>query len=132
MDSTKVRSLKYILPLLFIPLLMSFSSSIDEIVSAIKVGDANRISRYFDATVEISLNERSHAYSRSQAEMILRDFFQKGVKTFQVVHKGNSHDAEYCVGSLTTTSGKYRTTIFLKVKGDKKLIQEIRFEGAVE
>ena len=132
MDSTKVKSLKYIVPVLYVPLLMSFSSSIDDIVSAIKLGDANRISRYFDATVEISLNEKSHAYSRSQAEMILRDFFQRGVKTFQVVHKGNSHDAEYCVGSLTTASGRYRTTIFLKVKGDKKLIQEIRFEGAAE
>ena len=109
---------------------MAFSSSIDDIVSAIKLGDVNKISRYFDATVEISLNERSHAYSKSQAEMILRDFFQKGVKTFQVVHRGNSNESEYCVGSLTTVAGKYRTTIFMRNKGDKKLIQEIRFEGA--
>jgi hypothetical protein len=130
MDSTIVKSLKYILTPVLAALLMSFTGSIDEIVSAIKLGDAYRISRYFDATVEISLNDRTHAYSKSQAEMILRDFFNKGVKTFQVVHRGNSNDSEYCVGSLTTPDGKYRTTIFMKIKGDKKLIQEMRFEGA--
>jgi hypothetical protein len=119
------------LTLLLIPVLMSFAASIDEVVSAIKVGDAGRLSRYFDATVEISLNERTHAYSKSQAEMILRDFFSnKAVKAFQVVHRGNSNDAEYCVGSLSTQSGNFRTTIFMKIKGEKRLIQEMRFEGA--
>jgi hypothetical protein len=63
--------------------------------------------------------------------MILRDFFSnKAVKAFQVVHRGNSNDAEYCVGSLSTQSGNFRTTIFMKIKGEKRLIQEMRFEGA--
>jgi hypothetical protein len=110
---------------------LSFGTSIDEVVSAIKVGDANRISRYFDNMVEISLNEKRHSYSKSQAEMIIRDFFSnKGIKSFKIVHRGSSNDSEYCVGSLTTESGEYRTTIFMKVRGDKKVIQELTFEGS--
>jgi hypothetical protein len=109
--------------------LLSFGTSIDEVVSAIKVGDANRISRYFDNMVEISLNDKRHAYSKSQAEMIVRDFFSnKGVKSFKVVHRGNSNDTEYCVGNLATESGNYRTTVFMKVKGDRKVIKELIFE----
>ncbi len=79
--------------------------------------------------VEISINEKSHGYSKSQAEMVLRDFFSnKGVKTFKVTHRGNSNDSEYCVGSLTTENGEYRTTIFMKVRGDKKLINSLIFD----
>jgi Domain of unknown function (DUF4783) len=121
--------LRTILVLLFASALFSFASSIDEVVSAIKVGDASRISRYFDNMVEISINDKSHGYSKSQAEMVLRDFFSnKGVKTFKVAHRGNTNDSEYCVGSLATESGEYRTTIFMKVKGDKKLINSLEFD----
>ncbi len=123
--------LKTILVLLFASALFSFAASIDEVVSAIKLGDAPKISKYFDNMVEISINEKSHSYSKSQAEMVLRDFFSnKGVKTFKVAHRGNTHDSEYCVGSLTTESGDFRTTIFMKVRGDRKVINSLIFDGA--
>lgn len=122
--------LRTILVLTFVTALFSFGTSIDEVVSAIKVGDANRMSKYFDNMIEISINDQSRAYSKPQAEMIVRDFFSsKEIKTFKVVHRGNSNDSEYCVGSLTTENGAFRTTIFMKMKGDKKLIRELRFEN---
>ena len=123
--------LRTILVLFFASALLSFAASIDEVVSAINVGDAPRISKYFDNMVEISINEKSHNYSRSQAEMVLRDFFSnQGVKTFKVAHRGSSNESEYCVGSLATVSGEFRTTIFMKVKGDKKVINSLKFEAS--
>ncbi len=124
---------RFILPLALIFTLASFTYNytIDEVVSAIKVGDAQRMSKYFDNMVDITLKDKSYSYSRSQAEMILRDFFSNsGVKNFKVVHRGNSNDSEYCVGSLATSSGEFRTTIFMRVRGDKKFLQELRFENA--
>ncbi len=121
--------LRHTLTVLFAASLLSFSYSIDDVVSAIKIGDASRMSRYFDNLVEITLHERSNSYSKSQAEVILRDFFvNSGVKNFKVVHKGASNDSEFCVGSLTTRGGEYRTTIFMKTRRDKKVLQELRFE----
>jgi Domain of unknown function (DUF4783) len=123
--------LRTILVLLFASALFSFATSIDEVVSAIKVGDAPRISKYFDNMVEISISEKSHSYSKSQAEMVLRDFFSnKGVKTFKVAHRGNTNDSEYCVGILSTESGEFRTTIFMKVRGDRKVINSLIFDGS--
>jgi Domain of unknown function (DUF4783) len=123
-------TLRYILTVFLAFSLLSFEYSIDDVVSAIKTGDASRMSRYFDNLVEITLHERSHSYSKSQAEVILRDFFvNSGVKNFKVVHKGASNDSEFCVGSLTTRGGEYRTTIFMKTRGDKKVLQELRFES---
>jgi Domain of unknown function (DUF4783) len=116
--------------------LLSFApttANVNDVVSALKVGDANRISKYFDNLVEISLNDRSHSYSRSQAELVVRDFFTNNdVTNFEVMYKGNVTDGEYCMGKLTTRHGQYRTSFSLKNRGDQKLIQEISFEGVDE
>jgi hypothetical protein len=124
-----VKPLKYIVSLLIVATMASFSYTIDDVVTAVRLGDAAKLSRFFDEKIEISLQDRSHTYSKSQAEMVLRDFFrQRNVKSFQVVLRGNTQDSEYCVGSLQTGQGLYRTTIFLKIRGDRKCIREIRFE----
>jgi hypothetical protein len=112
-------------------LLTSFTvtTGIDEIVTALKGGNASQVSKYFDKTVDITLPEKSNSYSSSQAEMILRDFFMiNPIKGFQVIHKGENSGSQYCIGTLLTKTSTYRTTIFMKQKGDKQILQEIRFE----
>jgi hypothetical protein len=109
--------------------LSSFDVTVDEILGAIKKGDALKVSRYFDSLVEITLNDKSNSYSRTQAEVVLKDFFSNNnVRSFTIIHRVNSNNGEYCVGTLTTASGEYRTTILFKNKGDRKLVQELRFE----
>lgn len=113
-------------------LLTSFTVflSIDEVVNALKNGDAAQIARFFDNTVEISLPDKSNNYSKSQAEMVLKDFFTtNGVKGFEVKHKGENAGSQYCIGTLITKNGSFRTTIFMKQKNDRQLLQEIRFEN---
>ena len=104
--------------------------SIEDIIVAFKGGNAPQIARYFDNTVEITLPEKSNSYSKSQAEMILRDFFiNNPVKSFDVIHKGENAGSQYCIGTLFTKTGSFRTTIFMKQKGGKQSLQEIRFEN---
>lgn len=113
-------------------LLTSFTvtSGIDDIINALKTGNASQIAKYFDNTVEITLPDKSNSYSRSQGEMILKDFFSNTqVKSFEVMHKGENAGSQYCIGTLVTSTGSYRTTVFMKQKGDKQTVQEIRFES---
>ncbi|MBS1743190.1 MAG: DUF4783 domain-containing protein [Bacteroidetes bacterium] len=113
-------------------LLTSFSvtGSIDEIITALKAGNASQIAKYFDNTVEITLPDKSNSYSKSQGEMILKDFFSNApVKSFEVIHKGENAGSQYCIGTLVTANGTYRTTVFMKQKGDRQMVQEIRFES---
>ena len=85
----------------------TWTNNVNDVVSALKVGDATRVSKYFDNLVEISLNDRSHSYSRSQAELIVRDFFTSNdVTNFQVIYKSAGSDVEYCMGKLTTRHGE--------------------------
>ncbi|HMC99165.1 MAG TPA: DUF4783 domain-containing protein [Ferruginibacter sp.] len=113
-------------------MLSSFAvlSGLDEVVSAMKSGNTNQITKYFDNTVEITTPGSSNSYSKDQAERVLIDFFStNSVKSFEVVHKGENSGSQYCIGTLSTKGGSYRTTIFMKQKGNQQLLQELRFES---
>ena len=114
-------------------LLVSFTNKgteMDSVVVALKSGNANMLSRFFDNRVDISLPDRSDNYSRSQAEMIIKDFFSSngGVKSFEPKQRVENSGSNFVIGMLNTHNGRYRTTIFMKQKGDKQLLQEVRFQ----
>lgn len=118
----------------YITILAALSSftvfaSIDDVVAGLRGGNSTQIAKYFDNTVEITMPDKSNSYSKGQAEMVLKDFFSTNpVKAFDVVHKGENAGSQYCIGTLATKNGVYRTTVYMKQKGDKQLLQEITFE----
>jgi hypothetical protein len=111
-------------------LLSSFnSSSVQDVVNALKTGNAALVSKYFDNTIDITLSDKSNSYSRSQAELVLKDFFNSNeVKSFNVIHTGDNAGSQYCIGTLQTKNGTFRTTIYMKQKGAKQVLQELKFE----
>jgi hypothetical protein len=121
---------KAILSLLIVSFLSSFSLiSVTEVVSAMRAGNAAEVAKYFDNTVEITVAQKTNSYSKKQAELVLSDFFQNNnVISFEVIHQSENSASQYCIGNLTTNNGVYRTTIFMKQKGNKQVIQELRFE----
>lgn len=101
----------------------------DAVVLAIRSGNVTQLSAYFDSRVDISLPEKSDTYSKTQAEMVIGDFFNVNeVQSFKITQQGESSGSTFCAGVLKTRSGNYRITLFFKLKGDKQLLQEIRFQ----
>ncbi len=121
---------KLLLSIIVIMCLSSFVMiSFTEVVTAIKSGKATEVANYFDNTVEITLPEKSNSYSKSQAELVLYHFFNKNtVSNFEVIHQSESAGSQYCIGNLITNNGNFRTTIYMKQKGEKQVVQELRFE----
>lgn len=112
-------------------LLTAFSpiAGLDDVINALKAGNAQEFAKYIDDNIEISLPDKADNYSRAQAVMVLRDFFSNnGVTGFEVQFKGENGGSQFCVGRLTTKSGNYRTTVFIKTKNGKQLVKEIRFQ----
>lgn len=108
----------------------TFFSSIDEVITAMKAGNSSEIAKFFDNSVEVNIPEKSNSYSKSQAELVLKDFFNTNtVKTFEIIHKGENAGSQYCIGTLVTKNGSFRTTIFMKQKGARQVLQEITFEN---
>lgn len=108
----------------------ALSYSMDEVLAALKSGNANQLSKYFDSRVDISLPNKSDNFSKNQAEMILKDFFANNeVKSFQVKHKGENEGSQFCIGVLQTKNGNFRTKLYMKQKGGQQVVQEISFQA---
>lgn len=112
-------------------MLSSFTlqNGIDEVVGALRTGNANELAKYFDDNVELTLPDKSDNYSKAQALLIVKDFFgNNDVKGFDLKHKGESPGGHFCIGTLQTKMGSFRTNVFMKTKGDKEVITLIRFQ----
>lgn len=112
-------------------LLLSFTNffTVDDVATAIRSGNISQLSGYLDNRVDISLPDKSDTYSKSQAAMIISDFFSNNeVQNFKVKHRGENSGTEFCIGILQTRNGNFQTTFFMKQKGDKQLLQELRFQ----
>ena len=113
--------------------LVSFTArqtNLDEVIDALKDGKASELGKYMDDNLTLTLPDKSNSYSKAQAILVLKDFFDNNeVKGFEVKHKGDQEGSQYCVGTLQTKTGNFRTTIFMKSKTGKNVIKEIRFQS---
>lgn len=103
----------------------------EDVISAIKQGDAGNLGKHLDNTVEINMLGKSSSYSKAQAEIILKDFFGKNnVKSFEIIHKGGQDGgSQFGIGNLVTSGGNFRTSFFLQKKGGTFVLNELRFEN---
>lgn len=126
----KMKTLLLLAPVL---LLMSFTKQggIEEVINALKSGNASQLSTNFDDNVEITLPDKSDNFSKAQAQRVVSDFFgNNGVKGFELKHKGDSPGGgHFCIGTLQTSTGNFRTNVFMKVKNGKEVVKEIRFQA---
>ena len=103
---------------------------LDDVINALRTGNATEMAKYIDDNVEISLPDKTDSYSRAQSVIILQDFFNNnGVKGFEVKHKGDNGSNQFAIGVLLTKAGSYRTTVFMKSKDGRQLVKEIRFQS---
>lgn len=104
------------------------AQNFDNIAASIRSGNASALAANFSGNVEITVKDAGNSYSKSQAEMVLKNFFgSHQPKSFTVAHQGTSPEgSKYFIGNLNTSSGNYRVfVLFSKAAG---AIQEIRFE----
>lgn len=115
-------------------ILMNFGAAfaqntLDDINGLMRTGNVTGMEKYFDNNVSLTIAGNPSTYSKSQAEMILKDFFAKNPpKDFDMEHSGGNNTTKYVIGTLTTGNGNYRTYYAIKLKDSRYIIIEIRFE----
>lgn len=107
-----------------------YAQSFDNIAGHIKSGNASALAASFQGNVEITIKDAGNSYSKSQAEMVLKNFFSTHQpKSFAIAHQGTSPEgSKYFIGNLSTSTGNYRTYVYAKTASGVLVIQEIRFE----
>jgi hypothetical protein len=132
------KAIKILTSCLLLVLLMSNVSWISEppgltenIAAAIKAGNSRELAQYFGPTIEIILPGIDGAFSKAQAEMIMKDFFSKSAPvSFSVNQKGNSAGgAQFMIGTYKSKTEKLNVYILMKPVSSQLLIQQIHFES---
>ena len=102
----------------------------DNIVKAFREGDASQLAVNFAPSFDVILPGNEGTFSKKQAEMILKDFFNKNSpKGFVINHQGTSNDgSRYAIGTYSASNQKYRAYILLKNIGNKFLISQLQLE----
>ncbi|MCC7302125.1 MAG: DUF4783 domain-containing protein [Bacteroidia bacterium] len=106
----------------------------DDIAAAFRKGDAKGLAKYMGEQVDLVILEKEEVYSRSQAELILKDFFTKNLpKSFNVVHNGVSKNgSKFAIGKLVTGKGSFKVTWFIKKENNVFYIHQLRIEKEEE
>ena len=112
-------------------LLLSFTYQKDteEIINALKAGNAESVSAYFDSYIDLTLPGKDEIKNigKNQAGITLKSFFEEnGVKGFDLTSQRESGTTMYIAGKLQTKSKGYNITILLKNKEGKHQIISVR------
>ena len=120
-----------ILTLLTTVTYFAFGDIFEDITVAVKSGNYKGVAKHFSTRVELKINNKENVYSKTQAELILKDFFEKNPPSnFRMNHKGTSAKGlTYVIGTLNTSNGNYRMTFYFKRESDESLyIHRLQFE----
>ena len=101
-----------------------------KIEQAFKVNQAKEIVSFGKDKMLISVLGKEGAYSRSQANLVLRDFFhRKPGNQFQFYFKSKeSADGSFAIGKYISNGEEFRITIHFKKIGKKFMIESLTIE----
>jgi hypothetical protein len=102
---------------------------VDNVRVAIKAGSSRELGRYLNNVVELSINGEKSSYSRTQAEFVLKDFFNKyPPRDFRYTHQGSSRDGlKYAIGTYTYDRGTFMIYMVIKQFGSEYRVDIINF-----
>ncbi|MEX2567256.1 MAG: DUF4783 domain-containing protein [Cyclobacteriaceae bacterium] len=117
----------FTLVLFFLSILVVKSQEIKEdygIAVALEEGSSKAISNYFDEMVEISLGNNKRDFSKNQAEVVLRDFFDDyEAKGFEWRHQHQSNENFiYLIGIYQSINDVFRVLIKGKKSQNEQFI----------
>jgi hypothetical protein len=100
-------------------------------IAAIKAADTETMSVLFFSSVDLTLPEDEGTYSKKQASMILRNFFENNPpKAFDVKQSGTSNDgSRFTIGNYTSNNGSvYRILFLVKKIGNEYKVHLMEIE----
>lgn len=112
-------------------LLFSFriSPETDGIVNALRQGNADQLSKYFDNMLDLKLPEKEELKNigKTQATLTVSNFFNDvAVKGFEVSSQNERNGTMYITGKLSAKERTYNVTLMMKNRGDRPNIITIR------
>ena len=92
-------------------------------------GDSEKLSAWFDDSLEISIISSLNNSSKSQARQIVKAFFDSHTpRSFDISHIAGRSNMKYALGTLTAGGENFNVTIFVSCKDGEYKIQQLKIE----
>lgn len=103
---------------------------IDDISTCLRNANTKELSKYFSSTVSMSLINDEGVYSKVQAEIILREFFNRNQPTdVSIIQRLDSNPSfRFIVIQMTTSRRNYRISYKLVSDANSLKITELRID----
>jgi hypothetical protein len=106
------KGIQYLTVLILIIILtpvVQFAQVPPGVKEAFNKGNSQQLAKFFSKNIELLINQKEDVYSKAQAELILKDFFNKHhPEAFTIENQGCSDGINYVIGKLATSNGKFR------------------------
>jgi hypothetical protein len=105
------------------------SEQINPIISAIQVGSSTELAKHFNPSIYLNINGQQGDYSKTQAEIVLKDFFKKNPPVeFSLVFKNeNQNSVNTYIGNYTCSQGSFKVFIKISQSDSNFLIYSLDF-----
>jgi ABC-type lipoprotein release transport system permease subunit len=115
---------------IIIGLSVMLSIPFDELATAFEKGESSSIIKLCGEKVFIQINKKEGIYSHSQAEQILKRFFEEHPATsFSFVYKGKSEGKNtFASGDYITKFHSYKVNLKFKIEKEVYRIESITIE----
>jgi hypothetical protein len=101
----------------------------DNIVKSFKTGDADLLSKHFNARINLNILNKEYDPSQAQAKEIMREFFRTYPPLdFSIKFESEKKDSRFIIGTLTAESGTYRVNLFFRSVDNQDVIHLLRIE----
>ncbi len=108
----------------------SFSA---KLIKSFETGDAEMLSTLLNDNVELVIPRTENFFAKQQAKSILVDFFRKNpIIDFTILHNGNKENASFLIGTLVSSKGSFRVSVFSRKVSNQSLIYQLRIEDPNE
>lgn len=98
----------------------------------IRQGNPEALSAWFADNLEIAVISRGENCSRSQAIRILKNFYDSYTpRSFEIIHTAGRPEMKYALGILNAGGENFLVTLFVSLKGNSFLIQQIKIERSL-
>lgn len=98
----------------------------------IRQGNPEALSAWFADNLEIAVISRGENCSKSQAIRILKNFYDSYTpRTFEIIHTAGRPEMKYALGTLNAGGENFLVTLFVSLKGNSFLIQQIKIERSL-
>jgi len=121
----------YLLYLGFVFTLCGFTifDNSNAIINALKSGNAEEVSRYFDNYIDLKLPEKDEIKNigKNQASIAFQNFFKdNAIKGFELTSQRDMNGTMYIAGKLQNGGKGYNITLLLKTKDGSQQIITVR------